>query len=114
PWKLWKPVWMRYCIAVHYPNIAGINTSILEINPFVPAYVGSYQCVVSHVPSDKEIMTNAANLYLGKLLSVRLVYFFLFLLVPVARSASSFPTAVFASLVARSPIPAFSGVSRGD
>lgn len=54
--------------AAHSPSFTGTNSSTLEINPFLPAHVGSYKCVVSHVPSDKKIETNAASLHLGTFL----------------------------------------------
>jgi hypothetical protein len=53
---------------IHPPNFTGVNSSTLEINPFLPAHVGSYQCIVSHVPSNKKAETNAASLHLGMFL----------------------------------------------
>ena len=51
--------------AAHSPNFTGINSFTLEINPFLPAHVGSYKCVVSHVQSGKKVETNAASLHIG-------------------------------------------------
>ena len=57
-----------------YPNFTGINSSMLEIDPFLPAYVGSYKCVVSHMPSEQEVETSTARLLLGMfLISLKLL-----------------------------------------
>ena len=48
-----------------YPNCTGINSSMLEINPFLPEYVGSYKCVVGHESMDKEVESRSAQLNLG-------------------------------------------------
>ena len=48
-----------------YPNCAGINSSTLEISPFLPEYVGSYKCVVGHKSVDKQMESKSAQLYLG-------------------------------------------------
>ena len=48
-----------------YPNCTGINSSTLQISPFIPEYVGSYKCVIGHKSADKEVESRSAQLTLG-------------------------------------------------
>ena len=48
-----------------YPNCTGIDSSTLEISPFIPEYEGSYKCIISHKAAEKEVESRSAQLTLG-------------------------------------------------